>query len=116
MKRLVKNNFVWVIATNIIIFIPLIVGLALWNKLPEKLPMHFNVIGDADNYSGKLFGILFGPIFCFALHWILLFLTTLDAKFDIKHSITESKIAVKIVMIIMPCLSLYIGYWVYGGI
>lgn len=113
MKKILRKYKMWILITNIIIFIPLIVGIIVWDRLPDTLPMHFDFRGRVDSYSGKMFGLLFGPLFSFIIYWFFLFLIVLDSKKN-KKSIIENTIIMKVIMSIMPLLSLYIGYLVYG--
>lgn len=39
---MIKENKKKLIITSIIILVPIIIGLVLWNKLPDKLPTHWN--------------------------------------------------------------------------
>ena len=42
-----KNKKYW-IATSIVTLLPILVGLLLWDQLPDKLPTHFGVDGAAE--------------------------------------------------------------------
>ena len=43
------NRKKMILLTSLLVLIPMIVGLILWNKLPEEIPVHFNASGEADN-------------------------------------------------------------------
>ena len=62
-----NNGWIVVIAAIVLSFLPCLAGLLLWNKLPEKLPIHYSAENVADGFAGKLFGVLFLPLFCVAL-------------------------------------------------
>ena len=66
--------------TSILVFIPMIVGLILWNKLPEQIPIHFNVAGAADQYGSKAFVVLGIPGLLWILHLLTGFLILADPK------------------------------------
>lgn len=66
--------------TSILVFIPMIVGLILWNKLPEQIPVHFNAAGDADQYGAKAFVVLGIPLLLWVLHLLSGFLILADPK------------------------------------
>ncbi len=36
------------IITTIIILLPMLAGVILWNRLPEQFPTHFNAAGEVD--------------------------------------------------------------------
>lgn len=62
------------IAAIAIILAAFAVGIYLYPQLPEKMATHWNARGEADGYSGKLFGAFFVPaimaIFGAILHFI----------------------------------------------
>ena len=45
----------------------IIPGLCLWNELPDKIARHFDMNGDPDGYSGKLFVIVMLPLIMTAI-------------------------------------------------
>ncbi len=45
-------------------------GLAVYERLPERVPIHWNVRGEVDGWSGRLFAVLFAPVLCVVL-WLL---------------------------------------------
>lgn len=55
-----KDRLLWI--TTIVCFLPIILSLALYDKLPEEIAIHFNGAGVADNYAPKavaVFGLPF---------------------------------------------------------
>ena len=48
---MIKKNFKTLLITSIIILLPIIAGLLLWNQLPEQIPSHWNVNGEIDGYA-----------------------------------------------------------------
>ena len=69
-----------ILLTSLLTFIPMIVGLILWNKLPEELPVHFDIAGNADQYGSKAFVVLGIPLVLWALHLLTGFLILADPK------------------------------------
>lgn len=47
------------IVTCIVTLIPMLIGVIFYNQLPEKIPVHFNINNQPDNYASKEFA-LFG--------------------------------------------------------
>ena len=68
------------IITSIVTLLPVLVGIVLWNKLPESIPVHWNFSGEIDRYSGKAFAVFFMPLLIFAIHLVCAFATRLDPK------------------------------------
>lgn len=59
----IKNNLMGFIASIIVILIPILVGVLLWNKLPDQVALHFNFQGEPDDYYSKAFAVFgFFPI------------------------------------------------------
>lgn len=47
--------------TALLIALPMVIGAIFWNQLPEKIPTHFGIDGQADGYSSKLFTLFAFP-------------------------------------------------------
>lgn len=47
--------------TAFVIALPMVIGAIFWNQLPEKIPTHFGIDGQADGYSSKLFTLFAFP-------------------------------------------------------
>ena len=39
--------------------LPIVLGLFLWDKLPDSMPIHFNIYNEADDFAPKAF-VVFG--------------------------------------------------------
>ncbi len=65
-----KINKTLVIST-ILCIIPMILSIFLYNKLPEKIPTHFNINGEVDSYGSKLFVCILLPIILCMVNIIL---------------------------------------------
>ena len=74
------NRKKMILLTSPLVFIPMIVGLILWNKLPEQIPIHFNTAGVADQYASKVFTVLGIPVFLWLLHLLTGFIILADPK------------------------------------
>lgn len=58
------------IVGTIVMLLPILVGLILWNRLPEQVPTHFNAAGEADGWSSKAFAVFGLPLIIMGLHWV----------------------------------------------
>lgn len=106
---MIKENKKKLILTSIIILVPIIVGLILWNKLPDKIPTHWNAAGEVDGWSSKAFAVFGLPGFLFVVHWICLLGTNADPK---KQNI-EGKV-LNIVFWVCPVISVLGAVLMYG--
>ena len=64
------------IVSGIILLISTLIILMNWGQLPEQIPTHFTITGEADAYGGK--GSL---VFLIVLAWVLFIMLSLSVKF-----------------------------------
>ena len=57
-----KMNKKQLILTSFVIVLPALIGAFFWKALPEQIPTHFGIDGQADGYSSKLFTLVAFPI------------------------------------------------------
>ena len=116
----IKINKKLVLFTSILILLPSLVGCVFWNQLPEEIPTHFNLLGQADGYNHKMSAIFGLPTLMLLMHWLLLFIMIKDPK----SSNISSKIQLLIYWIIpfVSCLSMIsifgesLGYSMISGL
>ena len=97
------------IVTTIVMLLPILVGLILWNKLPDQIPTHFNTAGDADGWSSKAFGVFGLPLILVAFQWLC---GLGSLKMDPKAENLEGKVF-SLVLWIIPVLSVVLHALVY---
>lgn len=98
-----------IIITSIIILLPIIVGVALWDKLPNEVATHFGVNGEPDGWSNKLFAIIGLPVFLVFLHLLCFAATVADPK---KNRIGDK--IFKLILWICPAISWFGALSIYG--
>ena len=116
----IKINKKLLLFTSILILLPSLVGCVFWNQLPEEIPTHFNLLGQADGYNHKMSAIFGLPTLMLLMHWLLLFIMIKDPK----SSNISSKIQLLIYWIIpfVSCLSMIsifgesLGYSMMSGL
>ncbi len=106
---MIKKNKWLLIITSLVILIPIIAGLFLWDKLPEKIAIHWNAEGTADGFAGKTFAVLGMPLILLAIHIVCTLVTGTDPK---NKNISGKPLA--LVLWICPVMSLLVGTIVYG--
>lgn len=61
--------------STILCLLPILLGLALYEQLPEQVPIHFDFAGNPDNYASKPFAVFFLPLLMAAInllcHWLM---------------------------------------------
>ena len=75
-----KKHKKTVILTTIVCLLPMVLGLLLWNRLPEQMAIHFNAANEPDNWASKPFAVLGMPAIIAALHLLGLFIISQDPK------------------------------------
>lgn len=97
---MLRDNKKTLILTSIIILLPAVIGLILWNKLPDNMATHFGINNLPDGFSSKIFSVAVLPLIFLALQLVSVVLTANDPK---KKNISN-KLFVLILWII-PCVS-----------
>ena len=72
---MIKKHLRVLILTSVIILLPILAGLILWDKLPDQIPSHWNISGEVDGWSSKTMAVLGMPLILLALHWFSVFAT-----------------------------------------
>lgn len=68
------------ILTSVVILLPVLAGLLLWNQLPEQIPVHWNAAGAVDRWSSRPFAVFGLPAFLLLVHWVCIIGTRSDPK------------------------------------
>ena len=77
---MIKKNLKTLIITSIVLLLPILAGLLLWNRLPERMPTHWNAAGEVDGWSSKPFAVFGLPLILLAAQWLCVLATTTDPK------------------------------------
>ena len=106
---MIKKNLPKLIITSLITLIPIVIGLILWDKLPDQVPMHWSAQGEVDGYGTKFQAVFLMPLVLVAFHWICVLGTSLDPK---KQNINDKIFT--LVLWIIPVISLLCNSMVYA--
>lgn len=106
---MIKKNLPKLIITSLITLIPIVIGLILWDKLPDQVPMHWNAQGEVDGYGTKFQAVFLLPLVLVAFHWICVLGTSLDPK---KQNINDKIFT--LVLWIIPVISLLCNSMVFA--
>ena len=105
---MIKKNWKVLLVTSIVILLPVLAGLFLWNQLPEQIPSHWNAAGEVDGWSSKPFTVFGMPLILLAAQW----LCTLGTGADPKKNNHPPKI-LHLVLWIIPVLSAVLHAVIY---
>lgn len=103
-----KTNKKTLILTSIVILLPILIGILLWNKLPDSMATHFNFDNEADGYREKWFAVIITPFILLALHLIMAMIIAADPR---KKNISSKVYGINIW--ILPSLSLALAAIIY---
>lgn len=67
------------VVTCLVCLIPVLIGIALWNELPDTMAIHFNINNQPDNYASKEFTVFALPMLMIALQCICCFINDINA-------------------------------------
>lgn len=77
---MIKQHKGTMILTTVVMLLPVLVGLILWNRLPEQVPLHWNVAGEVDGWGSREMLVFYLPLLLIGLQWLAAFVTGLDPK------------------------------------
>ena len=97
---MIKKNLNILIITSIVILLPVLAGVVLWDTLPEQIPTHWNAAGEIDGWSSKAFAIFGLPLMMLAMHWLCVLGTAADPK-----KANHSDKLIHLVLWIIPIIS-----------
>ena len=64
----------------LIIIATFLLGILMYNKLPESIPIHWNFAGEVDGYGNKFIGTFMVPLIMIALWLAMIYLPKIDPK------------------------------------
>ena len=106
---MIRKNLKVLILTTIVMLLPILAGLILWNQLPEQMPTHWNAAGEVDGWSSKPFAVFGLPLIMVAAQWLCMLGTAADPK---KNNHSEK--VLHLVLWIVPALSVVLHAVTYA--
>ena len=89
------------IISSIVILLPTVFGLIMWNKLPDTFATHWGVDGQADGFSRKAFAVFFIPALLLVMQLFCVWITDRTNRGN-----EQSPKVMNLVFCIMPVISL----------
>ena len=105
---MIKKYLKVLIITSIVILLPVLAGVILWDQLPEQMPMHWNAAGEVDGWGSKPFAVFGMPAILVAAQWLCLLSTLADPK---RKNHTEKML--HLILWFIPVLSVVMHTIVY---
>lgn len=104
MKKYLKT----LILSSVVVLIPVLAGLILWQFLPQEVPSHWNAQGEVDGWSSRAFTVFGLPLILLAVQWFMAFVILADPK---NRNISDP--ILKLTFWLIPFLSLMVNTAVY---
>lgn len=92
-----------IILSVVLCLLPILLGLYMWNDLPDKVPTHFDLNNVPNGYSSKAFAVFGLPCIMAGLDALCLFGLSSDPRAD-KHS----KVLDRMMLWFIPALGLVV--------
>lgn len=106
---MLKENKWKIILSSIMILLPILFGLIMWDALPDIMTTHWGADGNQDGYSEKVFVVFGLPVILLMGHFICLYFTFRDKKQK-----NQNKKALGIIFWIIPIISLFTSGIIYA--
>ena len=105
-----KTNLQKELPLIIIVLIPFLYLAYVWNSLPEKVPLHWNIEGEIDRYGEKSALILIPVLLPLLIYVLFTIIPKIDPKGKIKNMGNKYTILKTIMTLFMSVLSMIIIY------
>ena len=105
---MIKKNLRLLVVTSVVILLPILAGVFLWDRLPQQVPNHWNMSGEVDGWSSRGFAVFGMPLIMLAVQWITVLATMADPK---KQNHSEK--VLQLIFWIIPVLNLLISVATY---
>ena len=103
------KKFKWsLLSSSLINLLPIGAGLILWEKLPEKMPIHWGVNGEVDGWTSRPVAVFVMPLVLLAVQWLCFLFSGLDPK---RRNLNPKMMA--IVLGIIPGINLVVNAGMY---
>ena len=75
-----KKHRKTIIITSIVTLMPIIAGLLLWDRMPDRVVTHWGSDNVPDGWSSKSFAVFGIPAMLLAIQFLMIFITLNDPK------------------------------------
>ncbi|MCD8052546.1 MAG: SdpI family protein [Lachnospiraceae bacterium] len=97
------------VITSLLTVLPMLVGMALWNSLPEQMATNFGADGLPNGWSSRTFAVFGLPLLLLGLHWLCVVATLNDPK---RRNVGGKMLSV--IFWIIPLTSLFVCLSIYA--
>lgn len=110
MKKLCREHGMLLAITSAVILMQMLVGVLLWNRLPETMATHFSIHNEPNGWSSRPFAVFGMPLLLLGLHWMCILLSGLPgfAKPEASPKLQ------RLLLLVIPAVSLLVTVMIYG--
>lgn len=110
LKELWQRIGMLMILTSCIILLQMVVGVLLWDRLPDRIATHFDFQNRPNGWTSKGFTVFGMPLVLLALHWICLLSTCAQRDGE---RVYRGKVKY-LLLFIIPAVSVLVTVMCYG--
>ena len=104
------KKYKWtLLITSVIILLPILFGVLLWDELPDMMATHWGLDNQPNGWSSKAMAVYGIPLIMLAMQWFMLFVTELDLKKK-----NRSMKLMQLVLWIIPMMTLLVSAMCYA--
>ena len=110
LKELWQAHKMLLVLTSCIILLQMLVGIALWGRLPDPIATHFDFHNQPNGWSSKAFTVFGMPLVLLLIHWVCL-LVSCSPNHQMKNYNGKIKY---LLLFVIPATSLLMMVLCYG--
>lgn len=80
MREHLKKHKWALLITSVVILLPILGGLLLWDTLPDQIPFHWNIQGQVDGWVTRPVAVFVMPFVLLGFQWLCFFASAWDPK------------------------------------
>ena len=106
---MIRNHKWKIILASVLTLLPILIGVILWDSLPDPMPTHWGIHGQVDGWSSKPFAVFGLPLILLAVQYLCLFFTVMDPK-----NTDQNPKILGLTLWLIPVLSLLVNSMTYA--
>ncbi|MGN0991768.1 MAG: SdpI family protein [Candidatus Ventricola sp.] len=110
LKTMWREHKMLLVLTSAVILLQMLVGVLLWDRLPDPMATHFNFHNEPDGWTSKPFAVFGMPLLLLGLHIMCLLLSCMS---NIQMQNVSSRVK-SLMLLIIPAASLLVTVLCYG--
>ncbi|MBN1188980.1 MAG: SdpI family protein [Dehalococcoidales bacterium] len=85
-----------------------------WPHAPDRIPIHWGVSGEPNNYAGKV-GLFYPPLIALGIYFLLLFLPYIDPRRRNYEKFKGSYTVIRTILVfVFMCIQVFTVLWAFG--